>query len=130
MNRRLVSESLAASPGKPALTTIGCCAVYRSRSIVCSRPGYAVGDGTGFDHGLNSSAGVHRWLATAPAHSALEPKVMLSPNASVLVFSRRGGGATVTLKVQDTRVSDVVAEQPTAVVPTAKSDPLAGVHVA
>ena len=55
---------------------------------------------------------------------------MLSPNASVLVFSRRGGGATVTLKVQETRVSDVVAEQPTAVVPMAKSDPLGGVHVA
>ena len=55
---------------------------------------------------------------------------MLSPNASVLVFSRRGGGATVTLKLQDTRLSETVAEQPTAVVPTAKSDPLAGAQVA
>jgi hypothetical protein len=55
---------------------------------------------------------------------------MLSPNASVLVFSRRGGGETVTLKVQEARCSETVAEQLTAVVPTANSEPLAGVHVA
>jgi hypothetical protein len=55
--------------------------------------------------------------------------VMLSPNARVLVFSSCGGAATVTLKLQDTRVSDTAAEQPTAVVPIAKSEPLGGVHV-
>jgi hypothetical protein len=54
---------------------------------------------------------------------------MLSPKASTLVFSSRGGGTTVTLKLHDTLLSDTVAEQPTAVVPTANSDPLAGVHV-
>jgi hypothetical protein len=55
---------------------------------------------------------------------------MLSPKASILVFSSCGGGVTVTLKLQETRLSDTVAEQPTEVVPTANSEPLAGVQVA
>jgi hypothetical protein len=54
---------------------------------------------------------------------------MLSPKASVLVFSRCGGGKTVTLKLQDTGGPETGAEQLTAVVPMANSDPLAGVHV-
>ncbi len=55
---------------------------------------------------------------------------MLSPKASILRLLELRRGATVTLKLQETRLSDTVAEQPTAVVPTAKSDPLAGVQVA
>ena len=54
---------------------------------------------------------------------------MLSPKASVFVFSRRGGDETVTLKLQETGGPETGAEQRTAVVPTANSDPLAGVHV-
>jgi hypothetical protein len=64
-----------------------------------------------------------------PAQIAPDPKVMLSPNASALVFSRRGGGATVTLKLQETREASTAAEHPTAVVPTANSDPLGGAQV-
>ena len=55
---------------------------------------------------------------------------MLSPNASVLVFSRCGGGETVTLKLHETGPPSTVAVQPTAVVPIAKSEPLGGVQVA
>jgi hypothetical protein len=54
---------------------------------------------------------------------------MLSPKASTLVFSRRGGDETVTLKLQERGGPETVAEHLTAVIPTAKSDPLAGVHV-
>jgi hypothetical protein len=54
---------------------------------------------------------------------------MLSPKARVLVFSRRGGGETVTLKLQETGGPETTAEQVTAVVPTANNDPLGGVHV-
>jgi hypothetical protein len=54
---------------------------------------------------------------------------MLSPKASTLVFSRRGGGETVMLKLQERGGPETVAEHLTAVVPTAKSDPLAGVQV-
>jgi hypothetical protein len=60
---------------------------------------------------------------------SLDPNVMLSPNASVLVFSRCGGGETVTLKLHVTGGPETVAEHLTEVVATGKSDPLAGVHV-
>jgi hypothetical protein len=55
---------------------------------------------------------------------------MLSPKASTLVLSRRGGAVTVTLNVQEGRWFETNAEQETAVVPTEKSDPLAGVQLA
>jgi hypothetical protein len=55
---------------------------------------------------------------------------MLSPKASALVLSRRGGAVTVTLNEQDGRWLDTNAEQETAVVPTENSEPLAGVQVA
>jgi hypothetical protein len=54
---------------------------------------------------------------------------MLSPKASILVFSRRGVAETVTLKLQETGGPETAAEHLTAVVPTANSDPLAGVQV-
>jgi hypothetical protein len=55
---------------------------------------------------------------------------MLSPKASTLVLSSRGGAVTVTLNEQDGRWFDTNAEHETAVVPIEKSDPLAGVQVA
>jgi hypothetical protein len=55
---------------------------------------------------------------------------MLSPKASILVFSSCGGGTTVTLKLQETLPSETAAEHPTAVVPTANRDPLGGEQVA
>jgi len=54
---------------------------------------------------------------------------MLSPKASTLVFSRCGGGETVTLKLQESGGPETVAVHVTAVVPTANCDPLAGLHV-
>ena len=53
----------------------------------------------GLAHG-RSSAGVHDWLVLPPGQRSLEPKVMLSPKASTLVLSSRGGAVTVTLNEQ------------------------------
>ena len=75
------------------------------------------------------SRGVHP-SEVSPLHCDSAPNVMLSPNASVRVFSSCGGAETVTLKLQETFDASTVAEHPTAVVPIANSDPLAGVQVA
>ena len=80
-------------------------------------------------HG-RSSAGVHDWLEAPPGQMSPEPNVMLSPKASTLVLSRRGGAVTVTLNEHEGRWFDTNAEHETAVVPTEKSDPLAGVQLA
>ena len=113
------------------MITTGFCAVYRARRLACRTLGYDVDGGGGRSaHGLSNSAGVHRnAVALPPRQIAFDPNVMLSPNASVLVFSRRGGAETVTLKLQETGGPETGAEQRTAVVPTANSDPLAGEHV-
>jgi hypothetical protein len=54
---------------------------------------------------------------------------MLSPKARSFVASIRGGGATVTLKLQLTRSSATTAEHDTAVVPAANVVPLAGAQL-
>jgi hypothetical protein len=58
-----------------------------------------------------------------------DPYVTLSPNARNLVAARRGGGATVTVKLHDAFCPAAAAVHVTFVPPSGNGEPLAGVQL-
>jgi len=123
VKRGNVAGSVTASPGLPALNTVGICAVYRPARSCWRTPGYVCASGS-------STAGWNR-VAEVAVTAALpsSPLVMLSPNARNLVIGSLAGATTVTGKLQvSVRCKASVAVHVTVEAPTLNTEPDAGVH--